>query len=192
MKLNNITSWHLIGRILETNYERSEPRDSLRAVLLFLLFLLTFASGMIATLLKGQWARSYILSFVACIGGGVFLGACLLDLLPDCIESFENVKLSTKFPVPLAFVALGFLIVLTIDQLMKTAKDRNIFGRVGNYLHIHEHEEQRESQGESIHQSGISVSLLVCALSVHALFEGISLAVVPEATQILQVCFKVL
>lgn len=41
-----------------------------------------FVNFQIATFLKGEWARSHILSFISCIGGGVFLGACLLDLLP--------------------------------------------------------------------------------------------------------------
>lgn len=149
---------------------------------------------MIATFLKGEWARSHILSFISCIGGGVFLGACLLDLLPDSIESFEKTKIATEFPVPLAFVAVGFLLVLTIDQVVKAAKDRNVFGHVGYHIHSHNHEHQRSEDGESQEegdeaaaQSSIGVAMLVLALSVHALFEGLSLAVTSDASQLLQI-----
>ncbi|CAL2027491.1 unnamed protein product [Caenorhabditis brenneri] len=169
--------------------ERAEPKDALRAVLLFVLFGLTFGAGLIATFLKGEWARSHILSFVSCIGGGVFLGACLLDLLPDSIESFEKTKVSTEFPVPLAFVAVGFLLVLTIDQVVKAARERNVFGNVGYHIHSHDHEQRMEEQGEEeeVAQSAIGVTMLVLALSVHALFEGLSLAVTSDASQLLQI-----
>uniref|UniRef100_A0A1I7USU1 Zinc transporter ZIP1 n=1 Tax=Caenorhabditis tropicalis TaxID=1561998 RepID=A0A1I7USU1_9PELO len=166
--------------------ERAEPKDALRAVLLIILFAATFAAGMVATFLKGEWAQSHILSFVSCIGGGVFLGACLLDLLPDSIESFEKTKLNTEFPVPLAFVAVGFLLVLTIDQVVKAARERNVFGHVGYHIHSHDHEEEHE-QGEEVAQSAIGVTMLVLALSVHALFEGLSLAVSSDASQLLQI-----
>ncbi|EFP01046.1 hypothetical protein CRE_20683 [Caenorhabditis remanei] len=175
--------------------ERAEPKDALRAVLLIVLFALTFAAGMVATFLKGEWARSHILSFVSCIGGGVFLGACLLDLLPDSIESFEKTKLATDFPVPLAFVAVGFLLVLSIDQVVKAARERNVFGNVGYHIHSHDHEQRLEERehlhgeggDEEVAQSGIGVAMLVLALSVHALFEGLSLAVTSDASQLLQI-----
>ncbi|CAP36975.2 Protein CBG19738 [Caenorhabditis briggsae] len=178
--------------------EGAEPKDALRAVLLIILFVLTFGAGMvrfssenwIATFLKGEWARSHLLSFVSCIGGGVFLGACLLDLLPDSIESFEKTKVATEFPVPLAFVAVGFLLVLSIDQIVKAARERNVFGQVGYHIHSHDHEMRHEdvdSGEQDVAQSSIGVTMLVLALSVHALFEGLSLAVTSDASQLLQI-----
>ncbi|PIC54655.1 hypothetical protein B9Z55_003817 [Caenorhabditis nigoni] len=170
--------------------EGAEPKDALRAVLLIILFVLTFGAGMVATFLKGEWARSHLLSFVSCIGGGVFLGACLLDLLPDSIESFEKTKVATEFPVPLAFVAVGFLLVLSIDQVVKAARERNVFGQVGYHIHSHDHEMRHEdvdSGEQEVAQSSIGVTMLVLALSVHALFEGLSLAVTSDASQLLQI-----
>ena len=32
-----------------------------------------------------------VISFSSCFGGGVFIGACLLDLLPEVEEQFEAV-----------------------------------------------------------------------------------------------------
>lgn len=84
--------------------------------------------------------------------------------------------------------------VLTIDQVVKAAKDRNVFGHVGYHIHSHNHEHQRSEDGESQEegdeaaaQSSIGVAMLVLALSVHALFEGLSLAVTSDASQLLQV-----
>ncbi|CAB3408622.1 unnamed protein product [Caenorhabditis bovis] len=174
--------------------DRTEPRDALRAVLLVVLFGLTFAASMVATFLKGEWARSHILSFVSCIGGGVFLGACLLDLLPDSIESFEKTKIEVDFPLPLAFVAFGLLLVLSIDQLARFAKEHNWFGAQHYHLHSHDHESGSLTHGdanaeeeEEQAQSRLGAVLLVCALSVHALFEGLSLAVTSDASQLLQI-----
>ncbi|CAI5438874.1 unnamed protein product [Caenorhabditis angaria] len=171
----------------EGNDLGAEPKDALRAVLLLVLFLLTFGSAMISTLLKGEWARSHLLSFVSCVGGGVFLGACLLDLLPDSIESFEKTKLQVDFPIPLAFVAFGLLLVLTIDQIARLAKERNVFGAQGYHVHSHDYEMPTEDEENSEESSRIGAILLVCALSVHALFEGLSLAVTSDASQLLQI-----
>ncbi|CAI2292598.1 unnamed protein product [Caenorhabditis sp. 36 PRJEB53466] len=173
------------------NSDRAEPKDALRAVLLILLFAFTFGAGMLATFLQGEWANSHILSFFSCIGGGVFLGACLLDLLPDSIETFENAKITTSFPIPFFCFALGFLLVLSVDQLVKTIRDRSSFGAIGYHVHSHGEVnttgENSEHHEEDSGQSGFRVSMLVCALSIHALFEGLSLAVTTDPSQLLQI-----
>lgn len=75
--------------------------------------------------------------------------------------------------------------------MAKSAKEHNFFGTIGYHIHSHEHEHEHEdlngSSEEEQSQSNIGVALLVCALSVHALFEGLSLAVTSDASQLLQV-----
>ncbi|WKX88859.1 hypothetical protein Q1695_008475 [Nippostrongylus brasiliensis] len=137
-------------------------RDSLRALLLLTLFALTFASAMLATVLRGEWARSHISSFVACVGGGVFLATCMLDLLPGSAV--------------LAMQERGWL----------------------SSSHVHLHNEPESSRefarpmtpsDESDHDpnSMLGACLLVLALSLHALFEGLSLAVISDASKLLEV-----
>ncbi|KAJ1358910.1 hypothetical protein KIN20_017478 [Parelaphostrongylus tenuis] len=169
------------------------PRDSLRALLLLTLFAITFASSMLATVLRGEWARSHISSFIACFGGGVFLATCLLDLLPDAIESFEKAKFSTSFPIAEAAVIGGFLIVLAIEQIVLTMQERGCLqsGRV----HLHSSDGDSpdiESFSPSVISDeepnpAIGAMLLVLALSLHALFEGLSLAVISDASKLIEV-----
>ncbi|CAD6190927.1 unnamed protein product [Caenorhabditis auriculariae] len=179
--------WEKDGR------DPTQPQDALRTILLIALFGLTFASSMVATFLRGDWARSHLLSFVSCIGGGVFLGACLLDLFPDAVESFEKTGIEIKFPLPYASVAVGFLLVLSIDQIAKSAREQGYLGAGARHHHLHSHDQETSSSltdGEEPSeesQSRLGAVLLVLALSVHALFEGLSLAVTSDASQLLQI-----
>ncbi|CAF1119322.1 unnamed protein product [Didymodactylos carnosus] len=75
------------------------------------------------------------LSCISCFGGGVFLGACLLDLLPDVVYHLhatlksqydydnENTK---KYPIAELLVAVGLFFVLFIEQLILKLKSNAI------------------------------------------------------------------
>ncbi|VDL72143.1 unnamed protein product [Nippostrongylus brasiliensis] len=157
----------------------------------------------LATVLRGEWARSHISSFVACVGGGVFLATCMLDLLPGrllngvfsyAIESFEKTKIESAFPVAEAAVALGLLLVLSIEQTVLAMQERGWLS--SSHVHLHnEPESSREfarpmtPSDESDHDpnSMLGACLLVLALSLHALFEGLSLAVISDASKLLEV-----
>lgn len=65
--------------------------------------------------------RARIFSFLNCLAGGVFFGLCLLDLIPDVNESFEqafeNMSVDVHdFPVAEVSVAVGLLLILIIEQ----------------------------------------------------------------------------
>ena len=81
-----------------------------------------------------------MISFSSCFAGGVFIAACLLDLLPDVEESFEKVLREIKdqykvqtissfylspdlppqvdidYPVAQFVMVFGFFLILTIEQ----------------------------------------------------------------------------
>lgn len=63
-----------------------------------------------------------LVSWLNCLSGGVFLGACLLDLLPDVEEMFDRIVATTpgitSFPLAQFSVALGFFVVLTVEGLV--------------------------------------------------------------------------
>ncbi|CAF1240703.1 unnamed protein product [Adineta ricciae] len=68
--------------------------------------------------------RKILISSVTCFGGGVFLAACLLDLLPDVIHhinttlknefKYDNPK---EYPIAEILITSGFFIVLFIEQI---------------------------------------------------------------------------
>jgi zinc transporter 1/2/3 len=66
----------------------------------------------------------WIISFSSCFAGGVFIAACLLDLLPDVEENFAKVlaeikdkyKVDLDYPVAQFVIVFGFFIILFIEQ----------------------------------------------------------------------------
>ncbi|NXY26258.1 S39A1 protein, partial [Atrichornis clamosus] len=65
--------------------------------------------------------RSPVLSLVSCFSGGVFLGTFLLDLLPDYLGSIstalEGLRITLQFPLPEFILAMGFFLVLVLEQV---------------------------------------------------------------------------
>lgn len=65
-----------------------------------------------------------VISFASCFAGGVFIGACMLDLIPDVEEKIAAVlteiqqDYNVDFDYPLAqfIIVLGFFMILTIEQ----------------------------------------------------------------------------
>lgn len=72
-----------------------------------------------------------IFSLVSCFGGGVFLGTCLLDLLPDSFECMEKafayLESDVKFPWAPFCICGGFLLVLFIEQVSCKFKKSNFW-----------------------------------------------------------------
>ncbi|VDO30299.1 unnamed protein product [Haemonchus placei] len=175
---------------VELSTQRAAPngaRDSLRALLLITLFALTFAAAMLATVLRDDRVRGHITSFIACIGGGVFLATCMLDLLPDAVESFEKSGCKSNFPVAEAAVAGGLLVVLTIEQIVLAIQEHGWLR--SNHLHLHNEIQELYALDDAEDDTNpmLGACLLVLALSLHALFEGLSLAVISDASKLLEV-----
>ncbi|NXO96866.1 S39A1 protein, partial [Certhia brachydactyla] len=65
--------------------------------------------------------RSPMLSLVSCFSGGVFMGTFLLDLLPDYLGSIaaalEGLRITLQFPLPEFILAMGFFLVLVLEQV---------------------------------------------------------------------------
>jgi len=62
------------------------------------------------------------LSLLNCFGGGVFLGACLLDLFPESRENLDKIlksyKVRSKFPVAEFVMVYGFFVVFVVEQIV--------------------------------------------------------------------------
>ncbi|KAG7457629.1 hypothetical protein MATL_G00229110 [Megalops atlanticus] len=74
-------------------------------------------------------ARCEAQSLVSCFAGGVFLATCLLDLVPDYLkginEAFDSVGITLKFPLPEFIMAMGFFLVLVMEQIVLAYKDKS-------------------------------------------------------------------
>ncbi|VDK49333.1 unnamed protein product [Anisakis simplex] len=64
---------------------------------------------------------SLALSMLSCLSGGVFLGVCLLDLMPFASETYEVAKSrlgwSTDYPFVPLIIGLGFFFVYLIEEI---------------------------------------------------------------------------
>ncbi|XP_054596677.1 zinc transporter ZIP1 isoform X2 [Nothobranchius furzeri] len=97
--------------------------------------------------------RRRLLSLISCFAGGVFLATCLLDLLPDFLqgirEAFISAGIKLQFPLPEFIVAMGFFLVLVLEQIVLAFKDQP----------SSHHEERRALMADSSVQ-GLAVGLL--------------------------------
>merc|ERR1719347_1361127 len=124
-----------------------------------------------------------VISFSSCFAGGVFIAACLLDLLPDVEESFKKVldeikdqyKVDFDYPVAQFVIVFGFFVILTIEQTvlhfqeqwaldaerepLLSRRRRNSNGSTSSYSsmqgHIHHHQHSDHDHGHS-HSHGHS------------------------------------
>ncbi|CAG9530301.1 unnamed protein product [Cercopithifilaria johnstoni] len=188
-----------------------------RTGLIITLFIVTLLACSFALLLRriantttGFWP---VLSLISVFGGGVFLATCLLDLLPDAKESLGKIekmqKIIYSYPVMEILVAFGFLMVLSIEQITVFIREKQWHGStdMGNLItghHDHnelnsellnsysEYESENNQQLLTQSQSTVRVVLLVMVLSLHAVFEGLSLGLVGGMNEIIQIFFALL
>ena len=125
--------------------------------------------------------NSRLLNCLLCLGGGVFLGAFLLHMIPEVQETFRHSFLSTvDYPLDFFFISIGFFLVLSVDILvgfvqrwrLKKGKQNNTSHSFyvshehdsSDHHHHHHHHHQHHHATHSI--------VLLLALSLHHLFEG--------------------
>jgi len=105
-----------------------------KVITLFSMAVATFLFGMLPLKLFSQLRNNpdvssrirwrLVISFSSCFAGGVFIAACLLDLMPDVEESFTEVlkkikdqyKVDLDYPVAQFVIVFGFFVILTIEQ----------------------------------------------------------------------------
>ncbi|CAL8288163.1 unnamed protein product [Merluccius merluccius] len=165
------------------------------------------------------------LSLVSCFAGGVFLATCLLDLLPDYLEgmkqAFNTAGLKSQFPLPEFIMAMGFFLVLVLEQIILAFKDRepahlseedrsllvdsSIQPREPNgYRHSHSPSPSPSHQGEEeggggghfhvdfTSRSALRAFILVFSLSLHSVFEGLAVGLLEDSAEVLEICVALL
>ncbi|XP_040899600.1 zinc transporter ZIP1-like [Toxotes jaculatrix] len=162
--------------------------------------------------------RRRLLSLISCFSGGVFFATCLLDLLPDYLqgigEAFSNAGITLQFPLPEFIVAMGFFLVLVLEQVVLAFKDQSsLFSeerrsllvdssvqandRNGFHHSHHRHHGSEEAEGGHFHvdfssQSALRAFILVFSLSLHSVFEGLAVGLQEEGKEVLEICLALM
>ncbi|XP_041798861.1 zinc transporter ZIP1-like [Chelmon rostratus] len=162
-------------------------------------------------------SRRRLLSLISCFSGGVFLATCLLGLMPDYLqgvnEAFSNAGITLQFPLPEFIMAMGFFLVLVLEQIVLAFKDqssshmeerRSLLAdpsvqaneRNGRH-HAHRRRGSEESDGGHFHvefgsQSALRAFILVFSLSLHSVFEGLAVGLLEDGKEVLGICLALM
>ncbi|XP_048476428.1 zinc transporter ZIP1 [Rhincodon typus] len=161
---------------------------------------------------SGSAGQRRILSLFSCLAGGVFLATCLLDLLPDFLSDMaavlDKMKITLQFPLPLFIVVMGFFLVLIMEQIVLACRDQSsnleetqsLLGRsASGNLHTQHHLSSGESgaqweeSGPHLHvdfnsHSAIRCLVLVLALALHSVFEGLAVGLQEASSKVVETC----
>ncbi|CAM9121835.1 unnamed protein product, partial [Bubo scandiacus] len=151
-------------------------------------------------------ARSPVLSLVSCFAGGVFLATCLLDLLPDYLASIsaalEGLRITLQFPLPEFILAMGFFLVLVLEQVAlaqreppsSLAEETRALLPAGSIQTLPPPPSSSSSSPASAPSTrgAVRAGLLVLALALHAVLEGLALGLQEAEGAVLRVCLALL
>lgn len=165
--------------------------------------------------------RRKVLSLVSCFAGGVFLATCLLDLLPDYLaginEALEGLRISLQFPLQEFILAMGFFLVLVMEQIVLAYKDQagsleeETRALLGAAATVPDGSIQgprwpdgparpaRAPAPDRLHlhvdfnaHSAVRSFLLVFSLSLHSVFEGLAVGLQEAEAKVLEICLALL
>lgn len=178
---------------------KMSPRLEVKVASLALLLVLTVLCGLLPVCVMRVVAGGCVgaghrrsLSLLSCLAGGVFLATCLLDLIPDFLSdmaaALDKMKITLEFPLPEFIVAMGFFLVLIMEQITLACRDQ-----------MADTDEQSRAllppENPSFHfhvdfnsHSAIRSVVLVLALSLHSVFEGLALGVQETGARVVEIC----
>ncbi|CAH2327428.1 zinc transporter ZIP1 [Pelobates cultripes] len=173
------------------------------------MLLLTFLSGLTPLFLfrrqgylDASGTRRRVLSLISCFCGGVFLATCLLDLLPDYLaginDALGKINITLHFPLQEFILAMGFFLVLVLEQIVLSYKDYDgshgetnaLLGSQGDVQHAgtdvpHVHIDVNA-------HSAVRTVILVLSLSLHSVLEGLAVGLLRDTGKVLETCMALL
>ncbi|XP_072837645.2 zinc transporter ZIP1 [Pogona vitticeps] len=137
-------------------------------------------------------------SIVTCAAGGVFLGACLLDVIPDSLadlrDEMSRRSLLSDFPMPELILALGFLLVLVMEHVILDCTEQHGDEASFPLLPRASHPEANTSQCDLDTEapSPFRSLVLTVSLSLHSVFEGLAIGLQDTEAKVLQLAVAIL
>ena len=189
--------------------------ETIKGIAIAILFFLTLLVGLLPLKIRPGGvpgnARQRILSYCNCFAGGVFFATCLLDLLPMIRDKYQQAfnlaGIHTVFPVAEFTTCIGFFLVLTIEQIVHTFHDSPLLhGSHGSHNQPLLGEAQSEdsfysSSSSSFRpqkrkkakpsESSLRVYVLIVALSMHSVFEGLALGLITDVDRLAQIAVAI-
>ncbi|XP_041918556.1 zinc transporter ZIP1 [Alosa sapidissima] len=181
------------------------------------LLLLTLFFGFIPARMKwfrdtsGTETHRAVLSFISCFAGGVFLAACLLDIIPDYLsdisKEFQNRGVDSEFPLAEFIMACGFFTVLILERLVLTCSRRPseerqplLSNHSSGHGHGHGNGAINELEGSGGHHTHMDLQahssfrsfILFLSLSLHSVFEGLAIGLQTTKSQVMEICIAIL
>ncbi|KAK2869387.1 hypothetical protein Q7C36_001258 [Tachysurus vachellii] len=155
---------------------------------------------------SGTEIHRTVLSLISCFAGGVFLAACLLDIIPDYLSDISEQLQDTNIDYPLAefIMACGFFIVLILERLVQSCNKRGNMETApllpsAGHSHSHTHRSINEVDNSSHHvhmdlqaHSSFRSFMLFLSLSLHSVFEGLAIGLQATDTKVLEICIAIL
>ncbi|XP_074838445.1 zinc transporter ZIP2 [Carettochelys insculpta] len=198
-----------------------EPLLAVKVGCLLALLLLTLLCGLLPVQLRWfhraaatGWHRR-LLSFIGCMAGGIFLGACLMHTVANALTDLQeqvaqwlqpaglgqNLTGSQNnssragacvaelaYPLPELVIALGFFLVFLTESLVLQCRPAGSPGKEPDPdLHSH----GAPAPGDPSAGSFRALALFA-TLALHAVFEGLAVGVQPAEEGALQLCLAVL
>ena len=115
-----------------------------------------------STMSRSLWTN--ILSYCSCFSGGVFIAACLLDLLPEANEKVEEIieryNFEIDFPITNLLLCIGFFLILTVEQCVRSFQENRLDTRHHETLEETRppltHHDHHHNSSTDHHQHGLS------------------------------------
>jgi len=139
---------------------------------------------------------SKAVSILNCFAAGIFLGTCLLHLFPDVNDNInqamKNVDPDNTFPFAEFTIAMGFFVLLTIEQILSDIRERKYAMAREEALPILTDAARitTDTPSETTNQGQnqlIRAVAMTVALVIHSTFEGIAIGVQNTVEDVLQV-----
>ncbi|VDM32783.1 unnamed protein product [Hydatigera taeniaeformis] len=145
-----------------------------------------------------KWA-----SRINCFAAGIFLSTGLMDLFPEVQDAmavaFSALKINSQYPFSALFTLLGFFMVLSVEQcvhichrqrrsnLSYDRRSDETLAVAPHQHHNHSHDPETillpdDSEGVP---STFRIMLLLIALSVHSIFEGLAVGLQRSVSEVL-------
>ncbi|CDS42809.1 zinc transporter zip1 [Echinococcus multilocularis] len=145
-----------------------------------------------------KWA-----SRINCFAAGIFLSTGLMDLFPEVQDAMavalSALKINSQYPFPALFTLLGFFMVLSMEQCVHICHNRrrchppyyrrsNATSAVGTHQHHNHSHDPQIIPGSDVAEgapSAFRIMLLLIALSVHSIFEGLAVGLQRSVAEVI-------